>query len=164
MEIPSQLLLVLVTIFAVTMITAQSIRLIMLERDMAVLSTADATANQIITAMISTMKRAYSLGQLSMTTVEVEQRLELNRNFIFKIFKNKDGKYILQIEGFALYVGSSKVTSVEYPLPSYSFPCNLEKKDLMISYVETEGRCNVIFIKVKYDPHNCVVSVYLIPS
>lgn len=164
MEIPAQLLLVLVTILAVAMITAYSVRLIMLERNIVVLSTADATAYQIMTAIVSTMKRAYNLGKLSTTAIEVEQHLELNRNFIFKILKNKNGNYILQIESFASDVGSNKLPPLEYLLPFYSFPCNFERKDLMISYVETEGRCSTITVKVRYDPINCVLSVHLKPS
>lgn len=164
MEIPSQLLLVLVTMLAVVMIAAYSIRLIMLERNTIILSAADATANQIILAIISTVREAYSLGKFSTNVIEVEQRLDINRNFKFKILKIDNQKYILRIEGFAIYIGNNKVTFIEYLLPFYSFPCDYGRNNTRIYYVETEGGCSVISVRVKYDPLSCVISVYLVPS
>jgi len=164
MEIPSQLLLVLVTILAVALITTYSIHIIMMERNIATLSVVDATANQIITAILSTVRRACNIGQFSTSVIEIEQRLELNKNFIFNIIKIYNKKYILRIEGFTLYIGRNKVTSVEHPLPFYISSCPSGKEDLVISYSETSGRCNAIHVKVKYDPSGCLLLVSLTPT
>jgi hypothetical protein len=147
MEVPSQILVHVATITVASLMVAYFVHTMLITRDLSTFSSVNYTAYRITAAIIEAARKAYT------TKTNTTLTIELNQPFDFEI-TNVAGNYILRISGFSAYVGSKKITSMEFKLPRMN----------IVHYEAARGKCYVLTITALYYPGRNIVVVNVSPG
>jgi len=146
MEVPPQILAHVAAIVAAGLAVAYSVHTMLVTRDLSTLSSVNYTAYKITAAMLEAARKAYT------TKANTTLTIELNQPFEFEI-RPDEGKLI--ISGFSVYVGSKKIMTMEFYLPSINGV--LYKKS-------AKGKCYVVTVTAIYYRDKSVVEVSASPG